>query len=239
MSKRILAISDIHGCFDEFRNVMLKAGYQSDKDQLYLVGDYMDRGPNSKEVMYAVKDLVENHGAIALRGNHDQFFLDWIDDPVEGMHRMTINGGLDTLVSFLGDIDINSKDGDTWKKWRDQFMESHEELVEFMRGLRFYAEDGKYIFVHAGIDPDLDDWKDTTEHDLIWIRRPFLDADLDMEETFIHGHTPNIDLHGKHDIFYRKNKIGIDGGCAYGGQLNVLEIVDGEMKEYVVESKQG
>src|SRR5699024_4416502 len=140
LSGRILAISDIHGCFDEFRNLMLKTGYQPERDRLYLIGDYMDRGPNSKEVMYAVKDLVENHGAIALRGNHDQFFLDWIDDPIEGMYRMTINGGLDTLVSFLGEIDINLKDEHTWKKWRDQFMEEHGEIVNFMRKLRFYAE---------------------------------------------------------------------------------------------------
>jgi len=159
---RILAISDIHGCFDEFRLLMLKTGYQPERDRLYLIGDYMDRGPNSKEVMYAVKDLVENHGAIALRGNHDQFFLDWIDDPIEGMYRMTINGGLDTLVSFLGEIDINLKDEHTWKKWRDQFMEQHGEIVNFMRKLRFYAEEDGYIFVHAGIDPDLDDWKDTS-----------------------------------------------------------------------------
>src|SRR5699024_8504483 len=200
----------IHGCFDEFRNLMLKTGYQSEKDRLYLLGDYMDRGPNSKEVIYAVKDLVENHGAIALRGNHDEFFLDWIDDPVEGMHRMTINGGLDTLVSFLGEIDINADDEKTWTSWRDRFVAEYEEIVTFMRGLHYYAENDGYIFVHAGIDPELDNWKNTNKHDLVWIRRPFLDADLDMEETVIHGHTPNKDLHGKHDIFYRENKIGID-----------------------------
>src|SRR5690625_1096402 len=108
-----------------------------------------------------------------------------------------------------------------------------------MRNLEFYEEEDRYIFVHAGIDPDLDDWKETTEHDFIWIRRAFLDAKLDMDETIIHGHTPNIDLHGKHDIFYRRNKIGIDGACAYGGQLNALEILDGDTKEYMVASKQG
>lgn len=238
MSGRILAISDIHGCYDEFRELLAKIDYQPEEDRLYLLGDYMDRGSQSKAVIYKVKNLVENHGAIALLGNHDQFFLDWIDDPVEGIYRMTINGGLDTLVSFLGDIDINTEGVETWKAWRDQFVEENEEIVSFMRKLRYYAEDSGYIFVHAGIDPELDDWKDTNKHDMIWIRRGFLDADLDMDETVVHGHTPNIDLHGKHDIFYRENKIGIDGGCAYGGQLNALEIAaDGTRSEYVVKAK--
>lgn len=239
MKERILAISDIHGCFDEFQELLTKIDYQPEKDQLYLLGDYMDRGPQSKEVMYKVKDLVENDGAIALFGNHDQFFLDWIDDPVEGIHRMSINGGLDTLVSFLGDIDINAEDAETWKAWNDQFVEEYEDIIQFMRGLRYYVEDQNYIFVHAGIDPELDDWKDTNKHDLVWIRRAFLDADLQIDETVVHGHTPNIDLHGKHDIFYRGKKIGIDGGCAYGGQLNALAISsNGERKEYAVASKQ-
>lgn len=238
MKERILAISDIHGCFDEFQELLTKINYQPEKDQLYLLGDYMDRGPQSKEVMHKVKDLVENDGAIALLGNHDQFFLDWIDDPVEGIHRMSINGGLDTLVSFLGHIDINAEDAKTWKSWRDRFVAEYEDIVSCIRGLRYYVEDQGYIFVHAGIDPELDNWKDTNKHDLVWIRRAFLDAELHIDETVVHGHTPNIDLHGKHDIFYRDKKIGIDGGCAYGGQLNALEIsADGKRKEYAVPSK--
>lgn len=239
LNERILAISDIHGCYDEFQELLTKIDFQSDKDQLYLVGDYMDRGPKSKEVIYKVKDLVENHGAVAMRGNHDQFFLEWIDDPVGGMRRVMINGGLETIASFLGDIDKGSLDPEVWTKWAEEIAGEYGEIVSFLRDLRYYAEDKGYIFVHAGIDPELDDWKDTSKHDLIWIREPFLEADLDMDEVIIHGHTPVVNLHGKHDIYYHGNKIGIDGGCAYGGQLNALEIgPDGEKTEYVVVSKQ-
>lgn len=236
MSRRILAISDLHGCYDEFQELLAEAAYQPEKDQLYLLGDYMDRGPKSKDVIHSVKALVENDGAVALRGNHDQFFIDWLEDPVDGMRRLAVNGGMETIVSFLGDIDVDSEDKAVWRKWAETISDEYADVVAFIRDLPFYATDDDFIFVHAGIDPSLDDWRETSEHDFIWIRSPFLETDLHIAETVIHGHTPVINLHGSHDIYYRDKKIGIDGACAYGGQLNALEIVDGEMTEYVVPS---
>ncbi|MFS1518622.1 metallophosphoesterase [Bacillus sp. SCS-151] len=73
--KRILAISDVHGCNDEFLKLLDKANYNSETDQLILLGDYEDRGLKSKDVINQIIDL-QNKGAISLRGNHDQMFLD-------------------------------------------------------------------------------------------------------------------------------------------------------------------
>lgn len=79
---RMLIISDIHGCLYEWQELLTQVNYDSHVDQLILLGDYMDRGKYSKEVMYEVKNLVENHGVIALKGNHDQMFCDWLEDPL-------------------------------------------------------------------------------------------------------------------------------------------------------------
>lgn len=238
LAGRMLVISDIHGCYKEFQELLEKAGYEPASDRLYLLGDYMDRGPQSKDAIEKVMELVDVDGAIALRGNHDQFFLDWLDDPVEGMRRVALNGGLETIESFLGEVDRDAADPDVWRAWAEAIKRDYPDMVDFLRRLPYYREDSGYILVHAGIDPSLADWRNTSKHDLIWMRWPFLDTELSIAETVIHGHTPVINLHGTHDIYYRDDKIGIDGACAYGGQLNALAIEDGEMHEFVVPSKQ-
>lgn len=235
----MLVISDIHGCYDEFQALLANTEYAPERDQLYLLGDYMDRGPKSKDAIDRVKELVEADGAVALRGNHDQFFLDWLDDPVEGMRQVALNGGLETIRSFLGGIDWGASDPEVWRAWADAVKRDYPDVVAFLRALPYYREEAGYIFVHAGIDPSLDDWRKTSAHDMIWIREPFLEArELTVDGTVIHGHTPVINLHGSHDIYYRADRIGIDGACAYGGQLNALTIEDGEMTEFAVPSKQ-
>lgn len=235
---RILAISDIHGCYNEFKELLNLVSYDSKNDQLILLGDYMDRGRNSKEVIYFVKELVEKDGVIALKGNHDKMFCDWLDDPIGQRERYFRNGAFETIQSFIGEIDIDHIDDEACKKWAKEIIESHDELVSFVKNLPYFFETDDYIFVHAGVNPEHEDWKMTSEHELVWIRDPFLNVDHSYSQTFIHGHTPSIYLHEKADIFYGNKKIGIDGGCVYGHQLNCLEIKDGTMKEFFVHNKE-
>jgi|SRR5690606_12147363 len=75
--ERILAISDIHGCCDELNRLLELVKYNFTTDQLILLGDYVDRGFKSKDVIHKIKVLTDE-GAIALRGNHDQMFIDWL-----------------------------------------------------------------------------------------------------------------------------------------------------------------
>lgn len=196
----------------------------------------MDRGRNSKEVIYFVKELVDTHGAIALKGNHDSMFCDWLDDPIGHRERYFRNGAHETVTSFIGAIDMDSTEDETYQKWATGILESHEELVNFIKNLPYFYETDDFIFVHAGINPEYVDWKMTSEYELVWIREPFLEKDHSFNQTFIHGHTPAIYLHEKADIYYGKKKIGIDGGCVYGHQLNCLEIKDREMASFFVKS---
>lgn len=107
-----------------------------------------------------------------------------------------------------------------------------------MKELPLFYEINDIIFVHAGINPEHNDWKMTNEHEMVWIRDPFLQADHPFDQTFIHGHTPAINLHDKADVFYGNKKIGIDGACVYGHQLNCLEIKNDQYREYFVKSKE-
>ncbi|RAI86058.1 calcineurin-like phosphoesterase family protein [Paenibacillus pabuli] len=102
--KRTIMISDIHGCIDQLDQILQLTEYNSTKDKLILLGDYVDRGPNSKEVVDKVIQLVMNHNAIALRGNHDQRLVDLINsDSVTVRSKFLEHGGKQTLQSYCDD----------------------------------------------------------------------------------------------------------------------------------------
>ncbi|WP_308860236.1 metallophosphoesterase [Paenibacillus radicibacter] len=90
--KRRLVISDIHGCYDEFIRLLGKVFYNHKEDQLILLGDYCDRGKNSKKVIELIKYLNEECGAIVLKGNHDQMFVESILEDDDS--NFLLNGGL-------------------------------------------------------------------------------------------------------------------------------------------------
>ncbi|MBS4173160.1 metallophosphoesterase family protein [Bacillus sp. FJAT-49736] len=242
IDKRILVISDIHGCLKEFQELLNMAEFNPNLDQLILLGDYVDRGKYSKAVVRYIKELVENFGVIALRGNHDQMFCDWLDEPIETLERYFRNGGLATIQSFLSfDIEREIPEGSeelTYRKWAEEILAKNKELIDFLANLPFYYETDEYIFVHAGINPNYDDWKNTSEYEFIWIRDPFLHFDHPFDQTIIHGHTPTYILHNDPNIFYGNKKIGIDGACVYGHQLNCLEIKDGNYTHYCVKKEE-
>lgn len=102
-NKRILAISDIHGCYHELEQLLQLNHYNPKEDQLILLGDYIDRGPEPKRTVAYIMKLVEE-GAIALRGNHDQMFLECIfSNNPDKERRYLINGGMDTIESYVGE----------------------------------------------------------------------------------------------------------------------------------------
>ncbi|WP_354571592.1 metallophosphoesterase family protein [Halalkalibacter oceani] len=229
-------ISDIHGCYNEFKKLLGKVKYNSVNDQLILLGDYIDRGKDSKKVVEFVKELVEVYGAIALRGNHDQMVQDWIRKPAKLTEWYFRNGGFETIKSYIPTAEEDVWYLDTYVKWANMFWTEFNEHTEFLSSLPYYHEDDKHIYVHAGINPMLQDWKQTSREEFIWIRDEFLDGDHKQNKTVVHGHTPCLHLHDTEDIYFGDKKIGVDGACAYGFQLNCLEISGEGYKTYFVES---
>jgi len=225
--KRTIMISDIHGCMDQFNQLLMKVEFNSKEDQLILLGDYVDRGPHSKKVVDKVIGLVRNHHAIALRGNHDQRFFDLINDEHNDVRAKFIeHGGIQTIQSYF----------DTNNEITDEILNQAVETigtnfkhhVDFLSNLPFFYEDNDHIYVHAGINPKYTDWKKQPAHDFMYIKHEFIRSSFDLKKKVIFGHTRTVDIHGLPEIWFSEDKIGIDGGCAYGMQLNCLIFQDGK-----------
>ena len=215
MTERLLAISDIHGKKDTFIELLNNIGYDSAQDQLILLGDYVDRGPNSRAVLNQVIRLQEE-GAIVLRGNHDDMLVAAYRGEPGALERWERNGAIHTLQNYDSTIETMTI------PQTDEFRQH----VEFIESLAYYHETPDYIFVHAGINPARP-LEDTDPFDFVWIRDAFF-KEYSGDKTVIFGHTPTSLLHDDqhdHSIYFGTNNIiGIDGAAVYGGNLNCLEL---------------
>ncbi|WP_243356904.1 metallophosphoesterase family protein [Bacillus litorisediminis] len=232
--ERILAISDIHGCYDEFIQLLETVKYNPEYDQLILLGDYIDRGKESWKVVDKVIELV-NGGAIALRGNHDDWFLAFLSDPKEYAFEYFLEGvgGFETVRSYLESKNIYGYDKGI-EEIATLIRKHNTEHIGFLLNLPYYHETKDHIFVHAGFSPYYDDWRNNSEHEMTWIRDSFIDNPTHLEKTVVFGHTTCRMLHNNDNIWFSEDKIGIDGGCVFGLQLNCLEISTKGYKQYSV-----
>jgi serine/threonine protein phosphatase 1 len=225
---RTVVISDIHGCYQEFVDLLKLVKYNSRRDRLILLGDYVSRGPRSKEVVELVMSLVREHGAIALQGNHDHRFVRVMEDHASENEtaRFFEYGGFETLHSYCkNNIRISPELLLEIRSYMGLFS-SH---LTFLKQLPYYYEDQDYIYVHAGLNPEYRKLTDQNIQDLLYIKEPFYNNRTNVKKVVIFGHTITKDIHGVPDIWLGGDKIGIDGGCAFGYQLNGLEIKDGKV----------
>lgn len=223
--KRILAISDIHGEIDLLEQLLTKVNYDSNKDQLILLGDYVDRGPNAMAVVEKAIEL-QREGAIILKGNHEDMMIKALttDDERSWKHWAVRNGGDQTLESYgftMQDYAIQSESPFIKPTLHDATLTKHLQFIQKLQPLVKY---GGYVFVHAGVDPKIP-IEETDPYRLMWIRDEFFEH-YEGDHTIIFGHTPTPNLHkekGDFTVYFGKNRIiGIDGGAVYGGQLNCL-----------------
>lgn len=167
-----------------------------DDRQIIFIGDYIDRGPDSKGVVEFLLEFYEQHNCIFLRGNHEQMLLDaiWRD----GMNLWLNNGGRTTLNSY----ETNS-----------QQMEFPENHLEFYRSTKIFYDTPDYFFVHAGLAPHKtieDSIENKEEHiEFLWERSHLNAFETVWEKKVVFGHTPR-----PHPL--KKGKmLGIDTGCVY------------------------
>ncbi len=207
-TQRIFAVGDIHGCYEKLCALMDKIPIDMARDQLLFIGDYIDRGRSSIEVLDYLIDL-ENRspGIIFLRGNHEDMLQKYLD----GSDRFTylLNSGQQTLDAYLNNRDTSE----------DYPVPSAH--LEFLSALRLYYQTEDYIFVHAGLrdNVSLESQKET---DLLWIRDEFIYSDYDFGKRVIFGHTPFK------EPLVQTNKIGIDTGAVYGNRLTCVQLPEME-----------
>lgn len=220
---RIYAVGDIHGRMDLLQalNEKIRRDLESrpvGESIAIFLGDYADRGAESRAVIdYLASGQSVCDSRLCLRGNHDQIFLSFLDDPSVLLDWRDL-GGLETLYSYGVSPPMN-RDPEEMARCQERFLEVvPDEHVAFLEELPLTAEFGTYLFVHAGINPgkDLDHQH---EDDLLWIRDPFLASRRDFGVIVVHGHTPHAEYE------HLPNRINVDTGAVLSGRLTcaVLE----------------
>ncbi|MFC4100793.1 metallophosphoesterase family protein [Paenibacillus xanthanilyticus] len=227
--ERTLVVSDVHGCDEELRLLLEAMSFRPERDQLILLGDYVDRGPRSKEAVAYVCQLVRQEGALALQGNHDNRFVNVVAGLASAEEKMKFweKGGAETLSSYYGRIVAASEDEE--ETCCRYIREHYAEDLRFLKDLPMYYEDEAFIYVHAGLNPAYADWKLQPARDFLYIRESFYGGNARYGKTVIFGHTKTVELHGSPEVWFGPGKIGIDGGCALGYQLNGIEIAGGRV----------
>ncbi|WP_027084428.1 metallophosphoesterase family protein [Cohnella panacarvi] len=235
---RTIIISDIHGCIDEFNELLDNVRFNRNSDQLILLGDYVDRGPASKDVVERTMELVLQDNAIALRGNHDQRLVDLVlGDEAAVKAKFREHGGLQTLQSYIGFTGTEITD-EAIHQARERIGHAYGRHIEFLRRLPLYYEDDAHIYVHAGLNPNYPNWKEQPERDFMYIKGDFYLHRTHVDKKVVFGHSRAEEIHRKSDVWFAEDKIGIDGGCAYGQQLNALIVENGSYLTERVSSKQ-
>jgi serine/threonine protein phosphatase 1 len=218
--ERIFAIGDVHGCSRELGALLehlVGKENLSDKDQLVFIGDYIDRGPDSRGVINLLLGMKEDHpSTVFLKGNHEDMLLSFLGYEGHMGEVYLYNGGKDFLASY------GIKPNDEPSEILDLLPKNH---LSFLLNLESYVGLGGYVFAHAGLDP-LRDLNSQLDSDLFWIREAFIANIHRFEKVVVFGHTPYHEV-----MFDLPYKIGIDTGLVYGNKLTCLELVNRQMTQ--------
>jgi serine/threonine protein phosphatase 1 len=229
---RLYGIGDVHGCDELLADMHARIGRDlaargAGDYRIIHVGDYVDRGPDSRAVIERLARMCDaDPRVLCLCGNHDDLLLDFIVEAPGATENFLANGGEATLGSYgvrLGLLSslLGSHAG-LGARLREAMPAHHR---DFLAGLGLSARFGDFFFCHAGIRPGVP-LQAQTKDDLIWIREGFLDSDADFGVVVVHGHTPSRDRRPE----MRTNRIDIDTGAVFGGPLTCIVIEGNEVR---------
>ena len=161
--------SDVHGEYDALIDALIEAGYDVDNPNHILVslGDNFDRGSKSKIIYTFLKDK----NGIYVKGNHDFFLQEYLEKGMDGeyvLFNILHNGLWETIKSFGNLKDTNYIDVKQLENTQNNINNNYPSLLGWLKNMPLYYETEHYIFTHAGINPKLDNWKDTDEHFMTW-----------------------------------------------------------------------
>lgn len=215
--KRIFAIGDIHGCRKTFEKLLIEKIQIQKEDAIYCVGDYIDRGEDSKGVIdLIIKLRNDGYSIFTLRGNHEQMMMDAVTDK-KALNLWLDNGGKKTMKSF-GIKTLENLPA---------------EYFSFLNETELYLEKDNFIFAHAGLNFKNENLLEDKEA-MLWERNFFPQQPALKSRFLIHGHTP-IPL--TFILQQKGNCINIDGGCVYRNRPNFGNLVAINLpgKEFFIE----
>lgn len=217
--RRVYAIGDIHGradllnrLVDTIREDVARGGFEG-RPILIFLGDYIDRGFQSKDVIdVLLGEKMSPFETYFLNGNHEAAMLQFLSDPSIGP-RWSEFGGVETLVSYGVRPPRMRTSTDEWALASQQLNDVlPPEHLRFLTNLDISVRVGDYVFVHAGLRPGVP-LDQQTEYDMLWIRDEFLSDNRALGAVVVHGHTPASKPHKD------SRRVGIDTGAYLSGKL--------------------
>lgn len=218
----VYAIGDVHGCYRELRaledKVIADAATLPGRKLIVMLGDYIDRGPDSARVIdHLIARPPIGFERICLTGNHEAQTLDYLDGRLS-LERWLSTGARSTLFSYGLDAEHLGELYGSGGKLDDHIRATipHEHIA-FMRGLPIMAYSERFVFVHAGLRPGVP-LLEQEDDDLLYIREEFFEASRRLDRWVVHGHTP-VD-HPRID----GRRLDIDTGAFRTGRLTAVRI---------------
>jgi serine/threonine protein phosphatase 1 len=219
----VYAIGDVHGCYRLLIDLLAQLGQDASAADagapaVILLGDYVDRGPDSAQVLEALCLLTARapFELCLLKGNHEDALLKFMDAPAKGAPWIAF-GGAATLASYGVEAPAPEDPPEAYVAARDQLMRIMPAAhLRLLQNLELMAVIGDYAFVHAGVAPG-EPLRKQAANDLLWIRREFLDAPGRFEKVIVHGHTWEDDRPA-----ITPARIGLDTGAYETGVLGAM-----------------
>lgn len=237
MAEVTFAVGDVHGRADLLAELQQGISREASRlgasnPKVVYLGDYVDKGPSSRQVLDLVLDGLPNFERQALMGNHEDMLRSFLDGPTDrGALKWFRNGGSVTLASYgieIGTRDFMSDLAGVRDWLLDVMPSAHREAILGNAGaFLLLHEDARAIYVHAGLRPEVDLGRQD-RHDLLWIRDDFLESPHDWGKLVVHGHTPTS--HGPDSL---PNRVNLDTGAYATGALTAV-VLDGEAPRFLV-----
>ena len=224
----VYAVGDVHGRLDLLQAMDRLiaediAATRPEAPTVCYLGDYIDRGPHSAEVISHLARADAAPACVFLKGNHEDRMLDFLAAPAAYGPAWMEFGGIEALASYGVTTGREPVDGD-WDRLRDELQARLPAAhLDFLRQLRLAFVWRGYVFVHAGLDPERP-LQAQDPRDLMWIKEPFLSSTREWSHRVVHGHVV-----GPEPVF-RDNRIGIDTGASRFGRLTCLVVSDGPLR---------
>jgi serine/threonine protein phosphatase 1 len=230
--ERIYAIGDVHGRADCLTDLLARIDADRAENpvpasRIIMLGDYADRGPQSREVIAILADRCNGEDFVCLKGNHDEWFLRFLADPDEDEGFLNW-GGIQTLESYGVDLTGSLRSGAELARDLSRLVPA--EHRRFLSRLPLWREEGDYFFCHAGVRPGVPlHFQDP--RDLMWIRGEFHAHRGSYGKVVVHGHTPC------ERVDFQPNRINIDTRAFESGVLTALVLEGRETR--LIQTKLG
>jgi serine/threonine protein phosphatase 1 len=220
---RLYVIGDIHGRLDLLDRMVdvIRSDVEEHGAEALTVtlGDYIDRGPDSRGVLDRLASNPFPTPYIALKGNHEALLEAFLADPAVAKHWRAV-GGAETLHSYgvpVSGIMFERNYAEAAEQLRDALPQEH---MRFLLSMKTWLRHGRYFLCHAGIRPGVP-LERQEEEDLLWIRGDFLTTKIDFGKIVVHGHTPRLEPE------VLPNRINVDTGAFATGRLTCVVLDSG------------